>query len=183
VSERVEEPSGGRDHRLRELVRVAMALACAAYAGVLLVAAVTLPERVPIHFAAGGEADRVVGREEALVTFAVVGAAMAVLMVGLARWMRRAPLTMVNVPHLDWWTMTPAREARLRARLETDLLGIGALTMALLVVVQVLTVRAADDPAPSLGPAAGIAVVAYVVVLLAVLVWISTRRYRPGTAS
>ena len=174
---------GGGDERLRELVRVAMALACAAYAGVLLIAAVTLPDRVPIHFGPRGEADRIVGREEALVTFAVLGLGIAVLMVGLARWMRRAPLTMVNVPHKDWWTATPAREARLRARLETDLLGIGALTMALLVVVQVLTVRAADDPAPSLGPAAGIAVVAYVVVLLAVLVWISTRRYRPGTAS
>ena len=97
---------GGGDEQLRELVRVAMALACAAYAGVLLVAAVTLPEQVPIHFGPGGEADRVVGREEALVTFAVVGAAMAVLMVGLARWMRRAPLTMVNVPHKDWWTAT-----------------------------------------------------------------------------
>ena len=98
--------TGGRDERLRELVRVAMALACAAYAGVLLVAAVTLPDRVPIHFGPGGEADRIVGRQEALVTFAVLGLGIAVLMVGLARWMRRAPLTMVNVPHKDWWTAT-----------------------------------------------------------------------------
>ena len=174
---------GGGDEQLRELVRVAMALACAAYAGVLLVAAVTLPEQVPIHFGPGGEADRVVGREEALVTFAVVGAAMAVLMVGLARWMRRAPLTMVNVPHKDWWTATPAREARLRARLETDLLGIGALTMVLLVVVQAVTVRAADDPDPSLDPVAVAATVGYVALLLAAVLWIATRRYRPGTAS
>ena len=78
---------------------------------VLLIAAVTLPDRVPIHFGPGGEADRIVGRQEALVTFAVVGLGIAVLMVGLARWMRRAPLTMVNVPHKDWWTATPARES------------------------------------------------------------------------
>ncbi|MAY98872.1 DUF1648 domain-containing protein [uncultured Nocardioides sp.] len=175
--------AGGRDERLRELVRVAMALACAAYAGVLLIAAVTLPDRVPIHFGPGGEADRIVGRQEALVTFAVLGLGIAVLMVGLARWMRRAPLTMVNVPHKDWWTATPAREARLRARLETDLLGIGALTMVLLVVVQAVTVRAADDPEPSLDPVAVAATVGYVALLLAAVLWIATRRYRPGTAS
>ncbi len=175
--------AGGRDERLRALARVAMALASAAYAGVLLIAAVTLPERVPIHFGPGGEADRVVSRQEALVTFAVVGLATGVLMVGLAAWMRRAPLTMVNVPHKDWWTATPAREARLRARLETDLLGIGALTMALLVVVQVLTVRVADDPSPSLGPAAAAAIVAYVALLLGLVAWMVTRRYRPGSAS
>lgn len=175
--------TGGRDERLRELVRVAMALACAAYAGVLLIAAVTLPDRVPIHFGPGGEADRIVGRQEALVTFAVLGLGIAVLMVGLARWVRRAPLTMVNVPHKDWWTATPAREARLRARLETDLLGIGVLTMVLLVVVQAVTVRAADDPEPSLDPVAVAATVGYVALLLAAVLWIATRRYRPGTAS
>ena len=175
--------TGGRDARLRELVRVAMALACAAYAGVLLVAAVPLPDRVPIHFGPGGEADRIVGRQEALVTFAGLGLGIAVLMVGLARWMRRAPLTMVNVPHKDWWTAPPAREARLRARLETDLLGIGALTMVLLVVVQAVTVRAADDPDPSLDPVAVAATVGYVALLLAAVLWIATRRYRPGTAS
>ena len=50
-------------------------------------------------------------------------------------------------------------------------------------VVQAVTVRAADDPDPSLDPVAVAATVGYVALLLAAVLWIATRRYRPGTAS
>ena len=70
-------------------MRIAFLLTLAAYAALVVAAAVSLPERVPLHFGVGGAADRWGGRTEAVVTFALVGGGVAALLGGTAEFASR----------------------------------------------------------------------------------------------
>ncbi|MGB0102293.1 MAG: DUF1648 domain-containing protein [Nocardioides sp.] len=126
-------------------MRTAFLLITAVYAVLVVIAASRLPDRVPLHFGLRGTADQWGSRSEALVAFTLVGGGVAVLMGGLTTIMSRVPLrsTWVNLPHQDWWTATPEREARARERLVSDGYLIGAATMAVLCLALVLTLVAA----------------------------------------
>jgi uncharacterized BrkB/YihY/UPF0761 family membrane protein len=83
----------------------------------------------------------------------------------------------INVPNRDYWT-APERLPRLRRRLSTDLLVIGALTFLLLAAAFALTGRAAVEDAP-LSPWAYVVVGAYLVAVGGYCVHIVRRRYQP----
>ena len=158
-------------------MRVAFLLSSAAYAVLVVVAAVTMPDPVPLHFGFGGDADRWASRTEALLTFALVGVGLAVLLAGSALLAARLPLrsAWVNLPHKQWWTATPEREERARRRMSHDLWALAAGTMTLLCLVLALTIAAADSGRMTGGPwlVGGLLVAALLLVVLMPL------RYRP----
>lgn len=139
------------------------------HAGVVVVAAFVLPDRVPLHFDASGEPDRVGSRLEALVAFAGLGAVLAGVLGGIAAAAPRIPLGHVNLPAASkrWWSATPERERRMRRRLARDLWQLGAATMLLLAGLCGLTIRAARSSDPALGPWSWILVGVYLVVVVA----------------
>ncbi|WP_164519569.1 DUF1648 domain-containing protein [Nocardioides ferulae] len=162
----------------------AFLLTCAAYAGLVAASAWWLPARVPLHFGGSGEPDRWGSRTEALWTFGLVGAGVAVLLGGLAALTARLPLrsSLVNIPHKDWWTATEEREAEARRRLRNDLYGFGAATMLFLGTMVVNTGIAARSDEPSLGWSFALATGLFVVGVLAWAGWTTFARYRPEEA-
>mgnify|MGYP001315003596 CR=1 FL=1 len=162
-------------------MRRAFLSTCVAYAVLVAAAAWWLPERVPLHFGGSGAPDRWGSRSEALLTFGLVGAGMALLLGGMAALVHRLPLrsSLVNLPHKDWWTATQDREAEARRRLGIDLLGIGVATMGFLGVMVVSTVVAARSAEPSLGWPFVVATGLYIVGVLAWGSWTMFARYRP----
>ncbi|WP_432547719.1 DUF1648 domain-containing protein [Kineococcus sp. SYSU DK004] len=107
------------------------------FAGVLALSAVLLPERVPLHFGAGGDVDRWGTRAQALTLDVLVGGGTVALLAVLVLTAHRLPLEWVNVPHKDVWS-APEHEPELRRRLREDLAEFGAATVLLLAVVVVL---------------------------------------------
>jgi uncharacterized membrane protein len=55
--------------------RAVFLLSLLLFAGAVAWAASALPDRVPVHWGSGGEADRVVSRERAVVELVVIGMA------------------------------------------------------------------------------------------------------------
>lgn len=162
--------------------RAAFLGATAAYALAFLVAVARLPDRVPLHFDGGGQVDRWGDRATALVLLAVLGVAMTLLFEWTAGQTDRIRIAWLNVPHQDWWTATPERESVLRARMSTDLWVIGALTMALLTVVEVSIVVAAHTEDPALGWPFFVALAVYLVAVLGYTA-LARPRYRPTEVS
>lgn len=164
-------------------MRIAFLLALVAYAVLVVVAAVTLPERVPLHFGLGGDADRWGSRSEAVLTFALVGGGVALLLGGVAALAGRLPLrsSWVNLPHKDWWTATPEREERARRRMRQDLYAVAAGVMVLLVVVLAMTIAAARSDAARMPGGAWLPIVV-LAGALALVIWMPFR-YRPEAES
>ena len=151
--------------------------AVAAYAAAWLVAALTLPDRVPMHFDLTGEPDRWSGRGAALLTFGLLGVASVVLLGWLIRRVRRGDLRLVNVPHKQWWLAHRPQE--LRSLLAHDLELIATATMGLLTVVLVAVVVGARSEEPALPMWATVAASAYAVGLLGWAAYATVVRYRP----
>jgi hypothetical protein len=108
-------------------------------------AATTLPrEDVPLHFGIDGRADRFGSRAEVLWTFGLLGAGVLALFAGTVVVARRGSLTLMNVPHKDYW-MAAERSPQFRRMLVADLAGLGGVTMLLLAAL----VPALDAPAPA----------------------------------
>lgn len=164
-----------------EAVRRAFLLTTVLYAASIVVAAAVLPERVPLHFSGSGEPDRWGSRTEAVLTFGLIGAGLALLLGGSAALMGRLPLRsgIVNLPHKEWWLATPEREAEARRRLRTDMYGLAAVTMAFLVGVLGVTVATARSDDPNLGWPFMVAVGVFVVGVVLGAIWMSVVRYRP----
>lgn len=161
------------------LARAAFVAASVLYAGLLVAAYLLYPDRVPVHWDGGLAPDDFASRTSAVLFLAVVGGAMAVLFTGLVHGVGRIPVSLVNVPHKDWWSATPERLAELRRRIADDTAVLGALTMVFLDVLLVATVVAARSDDQRLGAGPVVALVVYVVAMLAYCVYLPLRRYRP----
>jgi hypothetical protein len=98
--------------------------------------ALVLPDRVPLHFALDGSADRYGSRAEAVIGFAALGLGMLALWLLVLQCLRRASLDLFHVPHAAYWK-TPEREPELRRRVEVDLTWFFAATLLLLAAVPV----------------------------------------------
>lgn len=117
----------------------------ASYVVVLGWLAVSLPDRVPMHFDAGGTADDWASRAVALAFWAGVG--LFILGGGwlLARNVTRGDGAMLNLPHKEHW-LQPERRGELRVVVEAALLVFAAWTGLLLVTMMLITkVAAAGD--------------------------------------
>lgn len=149
-----------------------------AYAGVVLVVSLALPDRVPLHFDGSGSADRYGSRTEAVLVFVGTGILILAVFATCAWAVRRASLQWFNVPHKRWWTATPEREAVLRGRVATDLDVLAIATLLLLTVVVAMVGRAARDDV-GLGAGAWVALGLYLVFVAGWSAWAMTTRYRP----
>lgn len=140
-----------------------------------------LPERVPVHFGVDGEPDRWVSRARAVLEMGTVMGGMMLLFAGLAAWMSRISFALLNLPsdHKEWWAAEPERRARLRELLAEDAWALGALTLALLGGVTLLTWLTAYQQSPRLGWGAIVLIVVYAVALLVQVLRIATVRYQP----
>lgn len=148
------------------------------YAGVVIWGWSTFPDRVPVHWGDGGDADRLVSRDRAVVELVVIGGALALLLGGAAALVARLPLSLVNVPHKEHWSR-PENRPELNRRLGTDLYVIATATLLLLTVIAVQVGMVADDPDPRLGPLFWVAFVLYLVMVVGIAVNSALRRYRP----
>ena len=148
------------------------------YAGVVAASWWLLPDRVPLHFGASGQPDRFGSRTEAVVTSALLGAGIIALFAGLARWMRRLPPAMANIPHKEYW-FTPEHEPRLRRMLATDLYLFGAMTLAFLLGMEVMIIGTARSEDPSLAPWFWGWLGVFLVATLGYGVHMTRSRYRP----
>ena len=158
--------------------RGAFLLSLLLYAGVVLWGWTTFPDRVPVHWGGGGDADRVVARERAVVELVVIGAAMALVLGGAAALVSRLPMSWINVPHKEHWSR-PENRPELHRRLAGDLWPVATATLLLLSVVVVQVALVADDPDPRLGPLFWGAFAIYLVVVVGIAVNSALRRYRP----
>ncbi len=158
--------------------RAAFLLSLLLYAGVVLWAWNTFPNRVPVHWGGGGDADRVVSRDRAVVELVVIGVGMALVLGGAAALVTRLPMSWINVPHKEYWSR-PENRPELHRRLAGDLWPIATATLLLLTVIVVQVELVADDPDPRLGPLFWVAFAVYLVLVLGIAGNSALRRYRP----
>ncbi|MTB84194.1 DUF1648 domain-containing protein [Nocardioides sp. zg-578] len=158
--------------------RLSFLLSLSCFAVALVAAALLLPDEVPLHFSGSGEPDRWGTRSEALLTMGLVGALLAVVLGASAALADRMPITLLNVPHKDWWTATPERERRMRAMMRADLRVIGAATVLFLTLLVVVTTTAARSEDPALGPVFFLGLACFLVFVVAWTVWSTRTRYR-----
>lgn len=139
-----------------------------------------LPDRVPLHFGGSGQVDRWGSRTEAVVTTGVVVVGIALLFWALTVWIPKAPASLLNIPAKDkeWWLATPERRRRLDRRLVEDLHVIGAATLLLVVVVELMTMAQAGADDPALGPWFWVALALYLVGVLGYTGYLVAVRYR-----
>lgn len=153
------------------------------YALVVGYAWLTLPAHdVPLHFGADGAADRFGSRQETLVFLIVLGIGMTALLGGLAHAVDRGrlPMSLVNIPHKEYWTRS-SMQALARRMVAEDLYLVGAATLALLAATGLVIVEAATSPTATATfyPWGAVAVGAYCLLLVGWMIWAYARRYRP----
>lgn len=153
----------------------------ALYAAALLWAAAELPpDGVPLHFDASGTPTRFGARAEFLGLGALFGAIMFLVGAGVYLLVTRGPLTVVNVPHKDYW-MHPDRVPRLRRMLAHDMGWTFGAMLAFLAVVPLSTVYATREQPPQLPVGPVWSVVGVLVVgIVGWCVWLTRYRYRPA---
>lgn len=157
--------------------RAAFRAVTPAYVAVLVFLAVTLPDRVPMHFDGAGNADSWGSRTEALVLWTVLGVVILGGGALLARYATGGDGTWLNLPHKDYW-LAPERREAFRRRFESDMLGFIAWTGLLLIVLMLITGRAADNGGDMPGWVFWAAMAVYLVGTGVWLGWL-LRRYRP----
>ncbi|MBZ5712410.1 hypothetical protein [Nannocystis pusilla] len=105
-----------------------------AYAALIGWQAFALPDQVPAHLDVLGNATRWHGRTAHVVQALAIGAFVALVLVGAARWLPRLPPSQVNVPNVGYW-MRPENHPRMISMMREDLAGVGAATFLLLTLV------------------------------------------------
>lgn len=160
--------------------RTVLVLATAAWLATLVWLVVTLPERVPTHWSAGGTPDGWSSKAFAIGFLALLPVVLFFPMVRLSRLALVWP-DGVNVPHKEWWLDRPRRLVRFERLLREDLMVMVGLTLLLVVGIELVTGYAAHQPGGTVPawwfPAT---TVAYLVALAVVLVRMLTGpRYRP----
>ncbi|WP_432519055.1 DUF1648 domain-containing protein [Kineococcus sp. SYSU DK006] len=133
----------------RNAAPVAFALTTVAAVAAVIVAALVLPERVPTHFGATGDADDWSSRAGAVTFLALLTAGMAGMFAAFARGSARMSMEWVNVPHKQRW-IEAGLEAELRRRLREDLLLFGAGTNVLVLSTTLAVIQAARSGADAL---------------------------------
>lgn len=128
-----------------------------------------LPERVVTRFGLDGVGGRTAARSTFLtgqiVLLALMGLGFPVL-----RWLVTIlPVSLINVPHREYW-LAPTRIDYTRAAIGDLLLLLGVLNLALVVVTTFLILRANLTPEPRLGPAMWIALALYLIATAAAVI-------------
>ncbi len=92
----------------------------------------------------------------------------------------RIPESLLNLPTRDkeWWLATAERHAELNRRVVGDLYTLGAATLLLVIVGEVITMSQAHRLHPALGPWFWVFIAVYLVGMLGYTAYLITVRYR-----
>jgi uncharacterized membrane protein len=133
-----------------------------------------LPELVAQHFDAAGHANGWASRESFFVfSWALLLGLSAIFML-TPRMLRRIPASMINLPHKGYWLAPERKDESLRF-IEREMQWMGVLTIAFILLVLHLAIRANLNPAHRLENVAFMALL--VGFLIATAAWI-IRLYR-----
>jgi hypothetical protein len=109
------------------------------------------PDGMPLHFDAGGTADRLGSRSEAMTTSAVLGVVMLGLGVGLVLLARYGPLRAMNIPHKPCW-LAEYREPEVRRMRPGGMALIISAPLVFLSLIPLWTVLGAKAHGDALAP-------------------------------
>lgn len=137
-----------------------------------------LPQKVASHFDAAGRPNGWSSKPSFVTLYLGVTLAIAVAFLILPWLLPRLPARMVNLPHKDYW-LAPDRRAQTCRWLSAWLLWMGSATLAFLVALFHLTVRANLGPRPALGASPLWLLVGFGGFTLVWCVWVFTRFRRP----
>ena len=132
-----------------------------------------LPERLATHFNGTGVADGYTGKVGFVVAQGCTLAGLAALFVGLAWIIPHMPVSLINLPHRDYWLAPPRRVATLET-IHRFMLGLAVVTIGFLAGLLHLMLLANAHPPPRLGPGFGLLVaiqIASVLGLVVRLLW------------
>lgn len=160
------------------MVRRAFAASVVLLGAVIAVSAAVLPDRVPVHFGPGLDADRYGSRSELLLGVGAAGLLVALVFAGSVWLIQRLPVTAMNVPHAAYWK-APENQSELRRRFGTDMLVMGAATMVLLAGELALATRAAVTGADRLSPWSVAILALYLGFVAGWCLWLARWRFRP----
>ena len=133
-----------------------------------------LPTVVAQHFGAAGAANGFASRDFFFIFSWVMLLGLSAVFMLAPRSLRHVPVSMINLPHKDYWLAPERKDESLRF-VEREMQWMGVLTVAFIVLVLHLAIRANLDPARKLENGAFVALMASF--LLATSLWI-VRLYR-----
>jgi len=90
-----------------------------------------LPETVPSHFGASGRPDAWSSKSFFVIFYLVIVAVNAILFSSLSFWMSRLPVSLINLPHKEYW-LAPERKEKTLMMLAQYLLLVASATELLL---------------------------------------------------
>ena len=105
-----------------------------------------LPALVAQHFGADGRANGWASRDAFFILSWTMLLGLSAIFMLMPRTLRRIPVAMINLPHKDYW-LAPERKDQSLSFLEREMQWMGVLTIAFLVLVLHLAIRANIDPA------------------------------------
>jgi uncharacterized membrane protein len=105
-----------------------------------------LPAVVAQHFGADGRANGWASRDAFFILSWAMLLGLSAIFMLMPRTLRRIPVSMINLPHKDYWLATERKDESL-SFIEEEMQWMGVLTVAFLVVVLHLAIRANLNPA------------------------------------
>lgn len=134
-----------------------------------------LPDRVATHFGLSGEANGWASKEVHVGLMLLAGGVVVAMFEGLGWLLSRLPDSSIGLPHRAHWLAEERREETLVV-LRASLLVAGGLTMAWLVTLNEIVLRANLDPRPRLGASFWVSLIVFLSLLA---LWLArlTRRF------
>jgi uncharacterized membrane protein len=118
-----------------------LALPCAGYLLFVAGSAPLLPERVAMHFNAGGQADNWMSRSHIVIFWETLGVVMPVFFMVSALLTGWIPARFVNLPHREHW-LAPERKTQTVAYISRQMIWMGCLAILFLAGIYYLTILA-----------------------------------------
>ncbi len=134
-----------------------------------------LPARVASHFGAGGVADGWMSRGSFLALYVGLQLGLAAVMLVLAWSLSRLPVSLINIPHREYWLDETRRDETIRVN-QSILLLLAGITALFLVVMFQLTILANLRPDARLnGAVTGGSLAVYLTMVLGICGWLVWR--------
>jgi uncharacterized membrane protein len=137
-----------------------------------------LPAQIATHFNGQGVADGWSDKVGFAVGQGCLLVCMPAMFVGLSWLLPRIPVSLVNLPHRDYW-LSPAHRATTLETLSQWMLGAGLLMSLFLGGLMHLMLAANLHPPARLGPWFGVLVGADLTALVGIVTWLFWRFRRP----
>ncbi|MCZ7556028.1 MAG: DUF1648 domain-containing protein [Bacteroidia bacterium] len=128
-----------------------------------------LPERLASHFNASGEADGWMTKDGFFLFYGLLLLLMFGMFAGITWMVRRFPVSMVNIPHREYW-LAPERREEAYAVLQRNMHRMSAATLLFMNAMLLISFRANFKQPPSLGSEAWILMLLFLAGLAVLIV-------------